>query len=474
VFSPLNLVFGPEKRRIVAKCIKKTDNDMEIDMGTFMKKRCPSNASRIVLLAGLAVPFVGYGWSILKYAINIPYGDDFGSALRFTIRFIHAGTAAQRVELIFSLHNEHRIVFTRLIFLADYYVLHGINFRYCTILGNLGWVLTVMMLTLIFHRTFRLSLLQLFPIPFFLLLFNHWDAMFSATSSLAMFWFFLFSVAFLYCLSRFKFFGVCTLFPVAFFSFGAGVVLLPLGNLFLAARKRWKLAWTFFGLSTICIFVYFHDYIKPHGSPKISEAVRHPFRIIAYVFLYLGNIWCPALVKDPKTVAALSSATGLAICVLSIYIIFSRRSDDFLRLTLGFVMLTAITGAFTRSGFGVGQALASRYSLYPLLAVTCIYVYACTSERLAARTTVWRTTVWRSTVWVAIALSAVVYWGTTSAVYAKQFAVTRDKHIAIIEAFQNGDKDKLVKLYPPGAKLAADLLLTAERQRIYDYRHYEP
>jgi hypothetical protein len=287
--------------------------------------------------------------------------------------------------------------------------------------------------------------------------------MFFAMASLQNYWFILFSVAFLYCLSRFKFFGLSALFPVALFSSGGGVVLYLLGNLFLAARKRWKLAWTFFGLSTICIFVYFHNYIKPRGHPKLSEAVLHPFRTITYVFVYLGNIWWPTKLGN-LTVIALSSATGFAICVLSIYIIVRRRSDDFLRLTLGFVMLIAITSASTRSGFGISQALASRYSMYPLLALTCIYVYASTSERLAAHTTVW----------VAIALCAVVYWGTTSAVYAKHFADTRDNRIAIIAAFRNGDKDKLVKLYHPGAKLAANTLLTAERQRIYDYRHYEP
>ncbi len=442
------------------KVHKETGNDMKIDMRAFMKKRCPSNASRIALLAGLAVPFVAYGFCILKYAINIPYGDDFGTALGFTNRFIHAGTAEERVRLILSQHNEHRMVFCRLIFLGNYYVLHGINFRYCIILGNLGWVLTVVMLILIFHRIFRLSLLQLLPIPFCLLSFTHRENMFFAMASLVNYWFILFSVAFLYCLSRFKFFGLSALFPVALFSSGGGVVLYPLGNLFLAARKRWKLAWTFVGLSTICIFVYFHNYIKPSHQP-LYEVVLHPFRTIAYVFVYLGNIWWPQIGK--LTVIALSSATGLTICVLSIYIIVRRRSDDFLRLTLGFVMLIAIAAASTRSGSGIDQALSSRYSMYPLLALTCIYVYASTSERFAAH----------STVWVAIALCVVVYWGTTSAIYGKRFADTRDNRIAIIEAFRNGN-NQLQKLFPWSAERAAETLLTAEQQRIYDYRHYEP
>ena len=410
------------------------------------------------------MPFAAYGLSILKYAVNIPYRDDFPLALGFTNLFIHAGTAQGRVKLILSQYNEHRTVFTRLIFLGNYYVLHGINFRYCIILGNLGWVLTVVMLTLIFHRNFRLSLLQLLPIPFFLLSFTHAFDMFYAVASLTNYWFILFSVAFLYCLSRFKLFGLFALFPVAFFSFSSGgVILYLLGNLFLAARKRWKLAWTFFGLSTICIFVNFHNYIKPRHNPKLSEAVLHPFRTMTYLFAYLGNIWWPTEFQL-STVIALSFVTGFAICVLSIYIIVRRRSDDFLRLTLGFLMLLAIAAAFTRGGFGVSQAVLSKYSTYPLLALTCIYVYAITSERLAAHTTVW----------VAIAC-AVVYWGTASAVYGKHFSDERDNRIASIEAFRNGDKDKLRELTVGGAKAAellAKMLLTAERQRIYDYRHY--
>jgi hypothetical protein len=434
-----------------------------------MKKRCPSNANRLALLAGLALPFIAYGWSILKYAANIPYEDDFDVALLFTKKFIHARTAEERVSLIFAQHNEHRIVFDHLVFLGNFYVFHEINFRFCIILGNLGWVLTVGMLTMIFHSIFRLTLLQLLPVPFCLLSFAHATNMFWAMASLQNYWFILFSVAFLYCLSRTKFLGLSALFTVALFSSGGGVVLYLLGNLFLAARKRWKLALTFFGLSTICIFVYFQNYITPRHHPKLSEAVLHPFRTMTYLFVYMGNIWPPnpyhlvALPLLNLTVIA-SFVTGLTICVLSIYIIVRRRRDDFLLLTLSFVMLIAITSASTRSGFGINYALSSKYSMYPLLALTCIYVYASTSERLAAQTTVL----------VALALCAVVYWGTISAVYGKHFSDTRDNRIAIIEAFRNGDKDKLLKLYHPSAEQAAKILLTAERQRIYDYRHYEP
>lgn len=444
---------------------------MKVDMRTFIKKRTVSNASRIALLAGLAVPFVAYGLSILKYAVNIPYRDDFPQALLLTNSFIHAGTA-ERVKLILSQWNEHRTVFTRLIFLGNYYVLHGINFRYCIIIGNLGWVLTVVMLTLIFHRNFRLSLLQLLPIPFFLLSFTHAFDMFYAVASLTNYWFILFSVAFLYCLSRFKLVGLFALFPVAFFSFSSGgLILCLLGNLFLAARKRWKLAWTFFGLSTMCIFVNFHNYIKPRHNPKLSEAVLHPFRTMTFLFVYLGNIWPPSLGNLNLTVIA-SFVTGFAIFVLSIYIILRRRSDDFLRLTLGFLMLIAIAAAFTRGSYSVNPTVLSKYSTYPLLALTCIYVYASTSERLAAHT---KRLGAHTTVWVAIAC-AVVYWGTASAVYGKHFSDERDNRIASIEAFRNGDKDKLRTLTVGGGAKAADalarILLIAERQRIYDYRHY--
>jgi hypothetical protein len=446
---------------------------MKIDMRTCIKKRCPSNTSRIALLAGLAVPFVAYGWSILKYAVNIPYRDDFVLALGFTNFFIHAGTAEARTELLFSQYNEHRNVFTRLIFLGNYYVLHGINFRYCIILGNLGWVLTVVMLTLIFHRICRLSLLQLLPIPFFLLSFTHAFNMFYAVASITAYWFALFSVAFLYYLSRFKFFGLFALLPVAFFTFSSGgLVLCLLGILFLAARRRWKLAWAFFALSAICILVNFHNYIKPVQNPKLSEAILHPLRTMTFLFVYSGNIWWPTKFQF-STVIALSFVTGFAICVLSIYIIVRRRSDDFLRLTLGFVMLIAIAAAFSRSGYGLNQAVASKYSIWPLLALTCIYVYAITSERLAAHTTVWVARfAAHTTVWVAIAC-AVVYWGTAGAVYGKHFSDERDNRIASIEAFRNGDTDKLPVLTCTSCtEYVTKMLLTAERQGIYDYRHY--
>jgi hypothetical protein len=409
------------------------------------------------------LPFINYGLHIFLYAVNIPYWDDYDGVLDFMIRFVQSQGLAEKIVLLFSQHNEHRIVFERLVFLGNYYLFHEVNFKSYIVFGNLGWIFTTVLLVVYFREKFHLSLAHLLPIPYLLLSFIHWENMFFAMAAIPIYWFVFFSVAFLIYLSKDNRLLFCALFLLALFTFGGGVGLYPLGNLFLALRKKWRSFALFFVLSTSCMVFYFYHYQQPSQHPNILEAAFTPLRSMAYFFSFFGNL-LPTYGGVPF-LHDISLFLGFALFLLSVAFVIKRDDDHLLPLTIGFITLTALTATLARSGLGVWQAASSRYSVFPLLALVCIYILIITALP--------KGTIAHKIIFVSAVLCAISFWGTSVAfnTYIHRFVKMRDERIISIAAFSNGDQGGL--LYPDKDR-AAQILLTAEQQHIYNYREQVP
>jgi hypothetical protein len=396
-----------------------------------------------------AVPFVVYSLCILRYAANIPYQDDYDAALDFTNTFIHVHKPVEQLVLLFSQHNEHRIVLDRVVFLSNYYLLQEINFKLSILIGNLGWILTPAILVSYFRKKYHLSLLHLLPIPYLLLSFTHWENMFFAMAGIQNYWFIFFSVAFIICLSEHKPLWFCPLFPIALFTSGGGIVLYALGNLFLVLQRRWRsFAW-FFVVSTSCMLLYSYDYHKPPYHPSMLGALLTPLKSVTYFFYFWGNI-------APFEHAPL--AVGIILCLLSFYLGIRKYGNSFFQLAIGFIALVAITTTIARSGFGSRQALSSRYSMFPLIGMAC--VYTCLIISIAKRVAL------RRAFSVCALLGAISFWGIVGlrTEHNGFFQQVKNDRIASIVAFSNGDRGRL--LYPDRDR-AAHILQDAEQAHIY-------
>ena len=374
-------------------------------MKSFINNLSSPNITTVILWIAFFIPFFIYGLYIFQYAVNIPYFDDYDAILNFINNFTQVRTLEDKIVLLFSQHNEHRIVFDRIVSLFFYYLLHEINFKFLIIFGNFGWILTTVMLVLYLQKNLNLSLVQLLPIPYLLLSFSHWENMFFAMAAIQNYWFIFFAIAFLICLSRNKLFLFCALFPMALFTSGGGIVLYPLGNIFLLLQRKWKYFSLFFALSTFFMILYFYGYHKPSYHPSVFATILAPFRATAYFFTFFGNI------LPLHNIVTLSSnipligmflPIGVILYLSSIY--FSKRYNNcFLKLVIYFVVLVALMATSTRSGIGIWQAASSRYSMFPLLALVCLstLVFAAISS----------TTIIRRTILVGILMCAVSFWG---------------------------------------------------------------
>lgn len=431
------------------------DRVLNVNGGTCSRLfRALGGKKNLFLLMLLSVPFITYGIVVYIYATNVPYQDDFDAALDFVNRFTDANSLSARSKLIGRQHNEHRIVLDRFFFLGSYYLQDGVNFRTITILGNLGWVLTVMALVLIAYRRFHLSLARLLPIPWVMLSFVHYENMFFAMAAVQNYWFILWSVILMYSLSVNKRVGcLVVLFFMALFTSAGGVALYILANVFLVLQRNSKRFWHFFVASTLCMAVFFVRYrISLAGSNLPDQQPELLGRLVNFL-AFLGNVFFPSFGASAAIVA--SVALGLIVGLVSLKIVIAPKSDNFLRLSLAFILTTALTVALTRS-FGESQAQASRYSVYPLLALVLIYISGPTISKWVAR---------RGGIWIALVLSVSVYLCAASIVEAKRFPAIRDQRISSIAAFSCGDRGKL--LYAGDKRHASDILISSLRRQIF-------
>ena len=172
---------------------------------------------------------------------------------------------------------------------------------------------------------------------------------------------------------------------IATFSMSNGLlvapVLLALAVLGRAPRRMIVAA----ALATVGLTVAFFDGYEVLGSGSLRAALADdPLRIPAYAAAYLGNLLDP----DMGACLLLGSA-GLAWAALAALAAATGRDRDPTRLALlGIMLFTAGSAALTalgRSGDGLGSAMASRYATGAACFWSAVLVHAWSSAGVLRR-----------------------------------------------------------------------------------------
>lgn len=285
---------------------------------------------------------------------------------------------------LWALHNEHRVVFYRLLLLADIHFFHGKH-----------WIS--------FWAMLAVQLIFLVVLAWVLHFCGVRGTMWRAVAGLAAFAFF--------CPSQWENFGwafqISFLLPglllllalagplkyerslrqgrpqwvyialsilaasAATYSNGNGVVLWPLLVLVaLALVPRAEIVGLYIAFGILLIASYLYHYAGPtiHSSPM--DSIRHPFLVSQFTAGYLGVIF-PAWVKTRELIAVISGLIGLLIALTVTYKVLRRPTREPLQIVLlallFFSVSTALITALGRIKFGLAGAFASRYQTYNLL-----------------------------------------------------------------------------------------------------------
>lgn len=315
--------------------------------------------------------FLLYFWTIIRYSANVPYWDDYQAVLLFINDFFSAN-ANDKISLLFSQHNEHRIVFNRVVQIFLYKIFGRVDFIHLIILGNIGWVLTIYLL---WHycKGKNISYAMFFPVVVFMLSFSHYELMTWGMASLQQYYQVLFSLLALYFLDTKKYTIALFFMAVSLFTGSGAVVLFPIFLIYLLLKKEFSffVVVALVELALLIVFFVLLNYSRPGHHPSILASMESPVVLLSYFLSFLGSFF------GSKNLSIFFGFLSLLSLIYFYMIILKNKifSYDFVFLSLLFCIFSALITALARSGFGVDQALSSRYSEYSLLFVSLLYVF---------------------------------------------------------------------------------------------------
>jgi len=311
--------------------------------------------SYVILVCGICTVGVGARQIVTSHSL-VPLWDEWTE--------IDALATAPHHQLplswLWAQHSEHRVVFYRLLLLADVnaWMLHFSGVRgtlWRAIVGlagfalfcpsqweNFGWAFQISFLLPGFFLLLALSAILKYhrsrqqPRP---------QRLYLALSILAA--------------------------AAATYSNANGIVLWPLLLLVaIALVPRLEVIASYVGFGVMFIALYLDHYVGPsyHSSPLSS--LRHPLRLFEYVAGYLGVI-LPAWVGIRSLLAVSSGTCGLLVALAVVVQVLWRQKREPLQIALlglmFFALATAFLTALGRLSFGLEQAFSSRYQTFNLL-----------------------------------------------------------------------------------------------------------
>lgn len=413
-----------------------------------------SHYKGIAVIFLLALPFMIFAFYTLRNAINVPMWDDYDAILAFLNSFITSATLKGKIGLIFQQHNEHRMILDKFFVLMQYFISGKVDFSGLILIGNSGYILLVSLI-IIQLRKIGLTLFQLIPVPYLLFSFTHYENMFFATPSIQYYWSALFAfIFFIFLVDQRKLVLTCLLYGATVFTMGGGLILFPLGMIFLFLRKRWKHAVIFLISSTVFTLIYFYRFHTVASLPSLSASFVHLDITINYFLAFLGNAF---VALDVATIV------GLMVAIILMIFMINHYEESLLFTFSGWVLFMSTAISFSRSGLGINQALQSRYTIYSLIGFVCVYAWFIVTENKKGNIKV------RCMAWAGIILCAAFFFGVLIKYQLMdQFAWERDIKIngLIMLSTRNQDKDLLY----PNTQRPREVLLQSQNLGVYNYK----
>ena len=304
---------------------------------------------------------------ISEYGVNVPYGDEWSLIPLYVKWNDHQLTFADLLRQ----HNEHRIFFPNLIYLAFAQLTHC-NMRAEMFFSVLLCCLTSAGIYTLLKRTVPgarkhfllwalVNLLIFAPVQAENWLWGFQLQVFIPTVCL---------VASLVILgSRLRLFAklaiASLLATIATFSFGSGILLWPAIGLCLALQqenRRWLLPW---GITFLFIATLF--FIGYHRKPVLGPPTGDPLDYLVYFAGFNGVALARLPLQQPLILAGIIGASAVLL-YLTMCILFVKSGGQSLQtsapwLALGmYAISSAGLAAYTRISWGAQQSLDSRYA----------------------------------------------------------------------------------------------------------------
>lgn len=334
-----------------------------------LEKLTQDKRTRLLLVAVLILmPAILLTAEVIGQSRNTPWMDQWELVTNF--RQIDEGTYG--VDDVWRQHNEHRLVFPKLLMIGMAYATHW-NVRaemLLSIILALGMLVVLGLLVRSIDQVtknkwvFFLTMLVSSVIVFSLGQAENWlwgwqiQWYLACLSFLAMLW----------CLNRNKLptkyliLAIIAAF-VSTYSLGNGQFSWLIGGLILYVNKEKLRVWA--TAATVSIVAYQINLQRTGLETPLSELILHPLKPIAYFFVYIGRP-----ISANARLACVAGFFGFVLftgCIAFIYLKQKgslKERSKVLVVPAGFALFALLSAAITtvsRSSLGIGQATASRY-----------------------------------------------------------------------------------------------------------------
>lgn len=312
----------------------------------------------------------------------VPYWDMWDGYLGFFLNF----DKTNWISCLWQQHNEHRIVLSRILFLADFIFFGGYSVFLIIVNHLLTLAITIFFVYLLKKYQKSDPFLIFFTIScvFFWCQNENLTWAFQSQFYLVL----LLPLLAFYMLylaqsngSSYYFFFACLLGILSVGTMANGILVLPFMTLYSYITKfEKKKVYILFTVSICIIILFFHNYSFPieHGV-DFKKLIYQPFKLFLYTVTYLGNPFYYIL-----GVSSSAPIAGLFLLLCSSFafyrVFFNTPQNTFSLFLLFFIFFIAGSAASTGSGrliFGISQALSSRYTTTALMAwVSLVVIYA--------------------------------------------------------------------------------------------------
>ena len=351
-----------------------------------MQKNNYGLSSRLILGISLClaiIPAIVLGVLILKYSINVPIQDQW----QISTIFEKFNQRTLSFNDLIAQHNESRKFFPRLIFLTLAFITKW-NIRYEMLVTFLLACIVSINIYLLNRLTIGGSRIKGLTIALISNIF-----IFSAVQYENWLWgiqivvftpIVCITICILIAYSRLNNIAqilICmVLSTISTFSYANGllawVIVLPV--LALVKLKSWSefrkniILYLFWIIGFIAnITFYFHDYQKPLSNPNPFESTQYPYQVLQYFLAFLGgSLGVGSSIQPLNNSIILGAIVILLFISLCSYVLWHIKDYKLQHQTIGWIMLgtyaviSALVTSFGRVGFGIEQALSSRYTTF--------------------------------------------------------------------------------------------------------------
>lgn len=322
------------------------------------------------------LPILVYVASLFYFAVNIPQGDDFDNILSF----LNADNDG-KLRQLFAQHNEHRLFFNRAISWLFYGIQGEINFEYLIYFANLA--LVIIFATLAKSLCVTHKFIFLLPVSLFIFQLRGWENITWAMAGLQNFYVIAFSMLAFYAFSKKTSvgFAVALFFAaLATYTSGSGILsfcilLLWVAVDYFCSKSNPSIVLypkiqqiTLLCASLLVAALYFLHYVKPSQHPPLmfnSAFIEHFLALLGG----FSNLSSVPQANVAMFFGGISLTVFLLVSVKKLYL-----KNPFVFYSILFAMGSLFVVSLSRAGFGVEQALSSRYTVLSSLLLALLYL----------------------------------------------------------------------------------------------------